>query len=168
MDLLHALPGRSSLPNQPSSAEAGQPTGERAHCRPRLAPPPSQPHTHISLHLPPPPPPQPHAHTTAPLTTTAHTHAPQVDQWLDISQTLVPGAGFEGVCASANDFLSLRSFLVGHAPTLADVACWAQLQLTLQWDRLKKGGSLAHLARWWVPACRVPGTWLPRAQNFKI
>lgn len=77
---------------------------------------------------------------------------PQVDQWLDISQTLVPGSGFEAACASVDAFLSLRTFLVGYGPTLADVACWAQLQLTLQWDRLKKGGAVAHLARWWVPA----------------
>lgn len=73
---------------------------------------------------------------------------PQVDQWLDISQTLVPGAGFEGVATALNDFLSLRTFLVGYALTLADVACWAQLQLTLQWDRLRKAGGLTHLARW--------------------
>lgn len=37
---------------------------------------------------------------------------------------------------------------VGYAPSLADIACWAQLQLTLQWDRLRKGGALPHLARW--------------------
>ncbi|PSC73885.1 glutamyl-tRNA synthetase [Micractinium conductrix] len=80
----------------------------------------------------------------------------QVDQWLEISQALVPGFGFEGACAAANDFLSLRTFLVGHAPTLADVACWAQLQLTLQWDRLKKGGSLPHLARWYEFMSEVP------------
>ncbi|KAI7845298.1 hypothetical protein COHA_001141 [Chlorella ohadii] len=73
----------------------------------------------------------------------------QVDQWLDISQTLVPGAAFESACASVNDFLSLRTFLVGYAPTMADIACWAQLQLTLQWDRLRKGGALPHLARWY-------------------
>lgn len=35
-----------------------------------------------------------------------------MDQWLDISQTLVPGAAFESACASVNDFLSLRTFLV--------------------------------------------------------
>lgn len=74
--------------------------------------------------------------------------AHQVDQWLDISQSLTPGASFESACASVNDFLSLRTFLVGYAPTLADVACWAQLQLTLQWDRLRKAGALPHLARW--------------------
>lgn len=73
-----------------------------------------------------------------------------MDQWLDISQTLVPGAAFEGVAASINDFLSLRTFLAGYTLTLADVACWAQLQLTLQWDRLRKAGGLVHLARWWV------------------
>jgi glutamyl-tRNA synthetase len=72
-----------------------------------------------------------------------------VDQWFDIAQTLVPGSGFEAACTSINDFLSLRTFLVGYAPTLADVACWAQLQLTLQWDRLKKGASCVHLARWY-------------------
>ncbi|PRW45405.1 glutamyl-tRNA synthetase isoform A [Chlorella sorokiniana] len=73
----------------------------------------------------------------------------QVDQWLDISQSLVPGAAFESACASVNDFLSLRTFLVGYAPTMADIACWAQLQLTLQWDRLRKGGALPHLSRWY-------------------
>ena len=71
-----------------------------------------------------------------------------MDQWLDISASLTPGAAFEAACGSVNDFLSLRTFLVGYAPSLADVACWAQLQLTLQWDRLRKGGALPHLARW--------------------
>ena len=52
----------------------------------------------------------------------------QVDQWLDIAQSLVPGHGLEAACSSVNDFLSLRTFLVGHSLTLADVACWAQLQ----------------------------------------
>lgn len=74
----------------------------------------------------------------------------QVDQWLDISQSLVPGAGFESVAASVNQYLSLRTFLAGYALSLADVACWAQLQLTLQWDRLKKTGSFGHLERWWA------------------
>ncbi|KAL4439440.1 hypothetical protein ABPG77_008769 [Micractinium sp. CCAP 211/92] len=80
----------------------------------------------------------------------------QVDQWLDISQTLVPGSGFEAACASVDAFLSLRTFLVGYGPTLADVACWAQLQLTLQWDRLKKGGAVAHLARWYEFMNSIP------------
>ncbi|EFN53000.1 hypothetical protein CHLNCDRAFT_137448 [Chlorella variabilis] len=74
----------------------------------------------------------------------------QVDQWLDISQTLLPGAGFEAAAASVNDFLSLRTFLAGYSLSLADVACWAQLQLTLQWDKLRRTGNFGHLARWWA------------------
>lgn len=59
---------------------------------------------------------------------------PQVDQWLDISQSLVPGAAFESACASVNDFLSLRTFLVSHEPetieaTAVDQPCawWGRM-----------------------------------------
>jgi glutamyl-tRNA synthetase len=80
-----------------------------------------------------------------------HTRTPlQVDQWLDIAQTLVPGSGFEAVASAVNEYLSLRTFLVGYSLTLADVAAWAQLQLTLQWDKLRRTGNFGHLARWWV------------------
>lgn len=38
------------------------------------------------------------------------------------------GSGFEAACKAANDFLALRTLLVGYGVTLADVACWGQLQ----------------------------------------
>ena len=80
----------------------------------------------------------------------------QVDQWLDIAQSLVPGHGLEAACSSVNDFLSLRTFLVGHSLSLADVACWAQLQPNMQWEKLRKGGVLPHLARWYDYCSEVP------------
>lgn len=76
----------------------------------------------------------------------------QVDQWLDYLPLLVPGAGLEGACASANDFLSLRTFLVGYALTVADVGAWGQLEANLQWPKLR--ARFPHLARWFA-ACSV-------------
>ncbi|KAL4855849.1 Glutamate--tRNA ligase [Chlorella vulgaris] len=96
------------------------------------------------------------AQSTEPLYGSDALTACQVDQWLDISQSLVPGAGFESAAASVNQYLSLRTFLAGYALSLADVACWAQLQLTLQWDRLKKTGSFGHLERWYNFCNDVP------------
>ena len=53
----------------------------------------------------------------------------QVDQWLDFACTaLVSGSGFEAACKAVNDFVSMRTLLVGYAVSMADVACWGQLQ----------------------------------------
>ena len=51
----------------------------------------------------------------------------QVDQWLEFAGSLGPGAGLEGACAAANEYLQLRTFLVGYRLSLADLACWGQL-----------------------------------------
>jgi hypothetical protein len=61
----------------------------------------------------------------------------QVDTWLDFAPLLVPGLGFEGACASLDEFLTLRTFLVGYNVTIADLAIWGQLQGEQQlagWD----------------------------------
>ena len=52
----------------------------------------------------------------------------QVDQWLDFSSALTSGAGLEAACGVINHYLSLRTFLVDFCLTVADVACWGQLQ----------------------------------------
>ncbi|KAK9829157.1 hypothetical protein WJX72_004236 [[Myrmecia] bisecta] len=74
--------------------------------------------------------------------------ATQIDEWLDFANSLVSGGGLEGACAVANHYLSLRTYLVGYALSVADIACWGQLQGLLQWDKLKRSGSHPHLARW--------------------
>ncbi len=72
----------------------------------------------------------------------------QVDEWLDFSLALVSGAGLEGACKVMNDFLSLRTFLVDYSVSVADVACWGQLQgtATLLLDHLDNLGMNANLA----------------------
>ena len=52
----------------------------------------------------------------------------QVDQWLDFSSSIVSGAGLEAVCGVVDQFLSLRTYLVGYQLTIADLQVWGQLQ----------------------------------------
>ena len=81
----------------------------------------------------------------------------QVDQWLDVATaTLAPGVALEGGCTAANAYMALRTYLVGHALSLADLAAWGQLASTLQWDRVRKGGALPHLERWYALCAEQP------------
>ncbi|KAK9821493.1 hypothetical protein WJX74_002572 [Apatococcus lobatus] len=82
--------------------------------------------------------------------------ATRVDQWLDFSCGLTSGAGLEGACGVINYYLSLRTFLVDYCLTVADIACWGQLQGTLQWDKLMLSGNFPHLARWYNFLCELP------------
>ena len=51
-----------------------------------------------------------------------------MDYWLDYSATSInTGATLEAVCVSINDFLALRTFLVGYTLTIADICAWGQL-----------------------------------------
>ena len=52
----------------------------------------------------------------------------QVDQWLDFSTAIVSGAGLEAVCGVVDQFLSLRTYLVGYKLSIADLHIWGQLQ----------------------------------------
>ena len=54
----------------------------------------------------------------------------QVDQWLDFSTSIVSGAGLEAVCGVVDQFLSLRTYLVGYQLSIADLQIWGQLQGT--------------------------------------
>lgn len=55
----------------------------------------------------------------------------QVDQWLDFSDAIVSGAGLEAVCGVVDQFLSLRTYLVGYQLSIADLQVWGQLQGSL-------------------------------------
>jgi glutamyl-tRNA synthetase len=50
-----------------------------------------------------------------------------VDQWLEYAGSLAPGSALEAACAVANEYLQLRTYLVGYRLSLADLACWGQL-----------------------------------------
>ncbi len=56
-----------------------------------------------------------------------HFPARQVDQWLEFAGSLAPGSTLEAACAVANEYLQLRTYLVGYRLSLADLACWGQL-----------------------------------------
>jgi glutamyl-tRNA synthetase len=53
---------------------------------------------------------------------------PQVDTWLETAAGVVTGSALEGQCSALNDYLQLRTFLVGYCLTAADLALWGQLQ----------------------------------------
>lgn len=53
----------------------------------------------------------------------------QVDHWLEFSaQRLCGNPGLAVALAELDKALSLRTFLVGHALTLADISVWASLK----------------------------------------
>lgn len=53
----------------------------------------------------------------------------QVDHWLEFSAQRVCGqSNLAGALAELDKALSLRTFLVGHAVTLADLSVWAALK----------------------------------------
>ena len=52
----------------------------------------------------------------------------QVDQWLDYAPYLAAGPGLESACSALNTYLAFRSFLVGYSISIADLACWGQLE----------------------------------------
>ena len=51
-----------------------------------------------------------------------------MDQLVDFAPQLVSGAGLEAACAAVNEYLAVRTFLVGYSLTAADIACWGQLE----------------------------------------
>lgn len=55
----------------------------------------------------------------------------QVDQWLEFAPHLVTGGGLEPACATVNEALALRTYLVGYSLSSADIAIWGQLHGTL-------------------------------------
>lgn len=59
---------------------------------------------------------------------TAYQGATQVDQWLVFSSSIVSGSGLQAVCDVLNTILSLRTYLVGYALSIADLQVWGQLQ----------------------------------------
>ncbi|GFR43005.1 hypothetical protein Agub_g4005 [Astrephomene gubernaculifera] len=80
----------------------------------------------------------------------------QVDQWLETATGIVSGATLEAQCVALNDYLALRTFLVGYSLTLADLAVWGQLQGSPLWKKIRTGGKVPHLARWFSFCSEVP------------
>ena len=62
----------------------------------------------------------------------------QVDEWLAFAPSLAAGPGLADAAAAVNEYLALRTFLVGYRLTLADVALWGQLTGERQRDNTQQ------------------------------
>uniref|UniRef100_A0A8C6PT85 Bifunctional glutamate/proline--tRNA ligase n=1 Tax=Nothobranchius furzeri TaxID=105023 RepID=A0A8C6PT85_NOTFU len=70
----------------------------------------------------------------------------EVDHWLEFSaRRLCDQPSLTAVLGELDKALSLRTFLVGHAITLADLSVWAALK---GYDWLSQGKSFPHVSRW--------------------
>uniref|UniRef100_A0A3Q1EBQ1 Bifunctional glutamate/proline--tRNA ligase n=1 Tax=Acanthochromis polyacanthus TaxID=80966 RepID=A0A3Q1EBQ1_9TELE len=71
----------------------------------------------------------------------------EVDHWLEFSaRRLCDQPGLTGALGELDKVLSLRTFLVGHALTLADLSVWAALKGHAEWP--SQGKSFPHVNRW--------------------
>ncbi|KAM3625961.1 uncharacterized protein V6R79_020421 [Siganus canaliculatus] len=71
----------------------------------------------------------------------------EVDHWLEFSaQRLCGQSGLTVALGDLDKVLSLRTFLVGHAVTLADLSVWAALKGHAEWP--SQGKSFSHVSRW--------------------
>uniref|UniRef100_A0A3Q3L6V0 Bifunctional glutamate/proline--tRNA ligase n=1 Tax=Mastacembelus armatus TaxID=205130 RepID=A0A3Q3L6V0_9TELE len=71
----------------------------------------------------------------------------EVDHWLEFSaQRLCCQPDLAVALGELDKVLSLRTYLVGHAITLADLSVWAALKSNKEWPSL--GKSFSHVNRW--------------------
>ncbi|KAI7850562.1 tRNA synthetases class I, catalytic domain-containing protein [Circinella umbellata] len=78
-----------------------------------------------------------------------------VDQWLDFAETKLATSDFKALDGSfkeLNKYLTLRSYLVGYQPSLADFVVWGSLKASPVFARVvktKKESAGFYLARWY-------------------
>uniref|UniRef100_A0A673WS78 Bifunctional glutamate/proline--tRNA ligase n=1 Tax=Salmo trutta TaxID=8032 RepID=A0A673WS78_SALTR len=74
----------------------------------------------------------------------------EVDHWLEFSARRVCGqSGLATALEELDKALVLRTFLVGHSLTLADLCVWAALKGSYEWQSIQKqAGAFSHVARW--------------------
>ncbi|XP_051134196.1 glutamate--tRNA ligase, cytoplasmic-like [Andrographis paniculata] len=73
----------------------------------------------------------------------------QIDEWLEYAPVFGSGSEFEGACSFVDGYLLQRTFLVGNALSIADVAIWTALAgAGLRWESLRKSKKYQNLVRW--------------------
>ncbi|XP_062863128.1 bifunctional glutamate/proline--tRNA ligase [Trichomycterus rosablanca] len=91
----------------------------------------------------------------------------EVDHWLEFSARQLNGrSGLNPALKELDAALALRTFLVGHSLTLADICVWAALKGSGEWQAVQaKPGSFPHVCRWFsflssqVPFSNVGAKW---------
>ncbi|XP_061621354.1 bifunctional glutamate/proline--tRNA ligase isoform X1 [Phyllopteryx taeniolatus] len=91
----------------------------------------------------------------------------EVDHWLEFSSRRLCGQPDLSVSlAELNKALSLRTFLVGHTLTLADLSVWAALKGHGDWSNKDK--AFSHVSRWFsFLSSQVPFTTLDNKYTSK-
>ncbi|KAM9824865.1 bifunctional glutamate/proline--tRNA ligase isoform X1 [Syngnathus typhle] len=91
----------------------------------------------------------------------------EVDHWLEFSTCRLCGQpDLSASLAELNKALSLRTFLVGHALTLADLFVWAALKGHSDWPNKDK--AFGHVSRWFsFLSSQVPFTALDNKYTSK-
>ncbi|CDQ60481.1 unnamed protein product [Oncorhynchus mykiss] len=76
----------------------------------------------------------------------------KVDHWLEFSAQRVCGqSGLAAALGELDKALELRTFLVGHSLTLADICVWAALTGSSEWQSMQtQAGAFSHVARWFA------------------
>ncbi|XP_071722116.1 glutamate--tRNA ligase, cytoplasmic-like [Rutidosis leptorrhynchoides] len=75
--------------------------------------------------------------------------AGKIDEWLEFSSILSSGPEFEKACASLDKYLEVRTLLVGHSVSIADITIWSGLTATgKRWESLRKSKKYQNLVRW--------------------
>ncbi|KAJ6799508.1 glutamate--tRNA ligase, cytoplasmic-like [Iris pallida] len=83
----------------------------------------------------------------------------QIVELVDYSTAFSSGAEFEAACGCIDNYLSLRTFLVGSSLSAADVAIWSALAGTGQrWESLRKSKKFQNLVRWYNSMVEQYGT----------
>ncbi|KAK3537817.1 hypothetical protein QTP70_019236 [Hemibagrus guttatus] len=97
----------------------------------------------------------------------------EVDHWLEFSARVLSGRSvLAPALAELDAALSLRTFLVGHTLTLADLCVWAALKGSQEWKAVQaKPGSFPHVCRWFsflssqVPFSEVGTKWASKLSS---
>uniref|UniRef100_A0A7I4CEY7 glutamate--tRNA ligase n=1 Tax=Physcomitrium patens TaxID=3218 RepID=A0A7I4CEY7_PHYPA len=74
----------------------------------------------------------------------------EVDEWLSYASSFGVRSEFEGACAHANNYLSLRTYFVGNDLTVADITIVAYLaKAGPRWESFRKSAKFPNLVQWY-------------------
>jgi len=74
----------------------------------------------------------------------------QIDEWLEYANVFSARAEFERSCTYLDNYLSLRTFLVGDSLSVADIAVWSGLAGTgRRGEGIRISNRFQNLVRWY-------------------
>ena len=72
-----------------------------------------------------------------------------IDQWLEFCDMhFVSGPGLEAAVQVTGEALALRTFMVGHGLSIADLCGWGRLQTAAMWVKVRNAPAATNVRRW--------------------